>query len=144
MCYKAEFHVIFLLGIIILLFKESFPLLKQVGLRDFIFGKNVFISGNIKLLGNNILLNEIKAPIKNLFGDIKFDNKESNFNLYSFIEKSKIYIKGKIKGDDTNLEIKGSIKNSPFNLSGNVKNIFQNTRLAHQRFVTFMVPLLII
>jgi phosphate transport system permease protein len=32
--------LIFLLGIIILLFKESFPLLKQVGFRDFIFGKN--------------------------------------------------------------------------------------------------------
>lgn len=97
-------------------------------LDDFKFGKNVFASGKIKLLGNNMRLNGFSLPVKNLYGDVRFDDKSSDFNLYSIIDKSKIYIKGKVKGDKTELDVKGSLKNSPFHLSGNIKNMFQKNQ----------------
>lgn len=95
---------------------------------DFKFGKNVFASGNIKLLGNTLALNGLGAPIKNLYGNVQFDDKQSEFNLYSVIDKSKVYIKGKVKHDKTDLDIKGNLRNSPFHLSGTIRNMFQKNQ----------------
>lgn len=98
------------------------------GLDDFKFGQNVFASGDIKLNGNTFLLNGLNVPLKNLYGDVKFDEKQSEFNMYSLVDKSKVYIKGKVKNDTTDLDVKGSLKNSPFHLSGSIKNMFKKNQ----------------
>lgn len=101
---------------------------KVQGINDFKFGKNIFVSGTIRLLGNTFALNGLNTPIKNLYGDVKFDQNKSEFNLYSLIDKSKVYIKGKVKHDKTDLDIKGNLRNSPFHLSGSIKNMFKNNQ----------------
>lgn len=73
---------------------------------DFSLGKNVMASGNIKLLGNNVLFSGLELPANHLFGNIKFKSSDADFDLYSIIDKSKIFIKGKIRHNVLNLKMK--------------------------------------
>lgn len=75
-------------------------------IEEFTAGKNVVASGNIKLLGDNILFTSLQMPMKNLFGNIKFKNLDADFDLYSVVDKSKIYIKGKVKNKILSSKIK--------------------------------------
>lgn len=79
---------------------------KVKNINDFIIGKTVNVLGNIKLLGNNISISDLDIPIKNLFGNIKFKNSDVDFDLYSLVDKSKLYIKGKIKNNKLSSKIK--------------------------------------
>lgn len=80
---------------------------KIKSINDFAIGKTVHASGNIKLLGNNILFSNLQIPFKNLFGNIEFKGSDADFNLYSQIDKSnKVIIKGKIKNGILNSKIK--------------------------------------
>lgn len=73
---------------------------------DFAFGKTVVISGNVKLLGNSVSLNNLQTSVKNLYGSVKFKGTDADFDLYSFVDKSKVYIKGKIRNKVLNSKIK--------------------------------------
>ncbi len=75
-------------------------------IQDFVLDKTVIASGTFKLLGNNIVVNNLQTPIKNLFGDIKFNNADADFDLYSLVNKSKIPIKGRLKNNVLNLKTK--------------------------------------
>ncbi|MFA7659538.1 MAG: AsmA-like C-terminal region-containing protein [Candidatus Gastranaerophilaceae bacterium] len=79
---------------------------KVKNLNDFNLGKTVMASGTAKLLGDNVLLEGLQISIKNLFGNIKFKNNNADFDLYSFVDKSKVKIKGKIKNGIFNLKVK--------------------------------------
>lgn len=79
---------------------------RATSIDDFSLGKTVGVSGTIKLLGNTIVVNNLQTPIKGLFGEIKFNNTDADFNLYSLVNKSKIYIKGKVKNNVLNLKAK--------------------------------------
>lgn len=94
---------------------------------EFTAGKAICASGNIKLLGNNVLFNNLDVSIKNLFGNIKFKNADADFDLYSVVDKSTIYIKGKMKTNILNLKVKldeiaFSYSNIPVKIfSGNIE-----------------------
>lgn len=75
-------------------------------INDFKFNKNVFLSGEIKLLGNNVILSNLRIPLKNLYGSIKFKDGDASFDLYSAFEKSKLRINGKIKNNILHSKIK--------------------------------------
>lgn len=109
---------------------------KVKSIEEFAVGKTVFISGNINMLGNNILIKNLQEQIKGLHGNIKFDTSGSEIDLYSIADGAKIYIKGKIKDNNTDFEITGNIKNSPFVLNGNIKNLFQKNQLINAKFVS--------
>lgn len=89
---------------------------------EFILGKTVFLSGNIKLLGNDIIIKELTMPFKNIIGNIKFDEKGVDFDLISSIDKSKIRLKGKVK--DNNLYSKIKLDDFVFNYHGIPVKIF--------------------
>ncbi len=85
----------------------SFKLKGKVkNIDDFILGKTVRVSGLVKLLGNSIFISDLQVPIKNLFGNIKFNNADADLDLYSAFEKSKIYIKGKVRNSDLHMKVK--------------------------------------
>lgn len=77
---------------------------KVKDLNSVIFGKTIFVAGNIKLQDNNILLTKVKTPLTGLFGNIEFNNSDLNLDIYSLINKSKISIKGTIKNDIANFD----------------------------------------
>lgn len=79
---------------------------KVQNINEFALGKTVFASGNIKLLGNNILFSGLRIPVNNLFGNIKFKNNDADFDLYSIVDKSKIFIKGAVRKNVLNLKMK--------------------------------------
>lgn len=105
-------------------------------INEFILGKTVLLAGNFKLLGNNFSMEDLQMPMKNISGNINFKNNGSNFDLYSIVDKSKVYIKGKVENNNANLEIKGNLKNNPFNLSGDIKDIFQKNQVINAKFVS--------
>jgi len=131
--------------------KKNIPIVKTAGgklnlavklagriksLDDFILGKTVFLSGHIKLLGINLSFNSIQFPINSLFGDIDFKGTGANFNLYSFVDQTKIYLKGKIKDNIANIEMNGNLKNNKFIFSGIIKNIFQKNQIVDAKFTS--------
>lgn len=73
---------------------------------DFILGKNVIASGNVKLLGNSVSISLLNIPIKNIFGNIKFKNTDADFDLYSVVDKSRIYLKGKARNNILKTKVK--------------------------------------
>lgn len=75
-------------------------------INDFRLNKTVFLSGTVKLLGNNILISNLQIPIKNLIGNIKLKNTDADFDLYSSVDKSKIHIKGKVKNNVLHTKVK--------------------------------------
>lgn len=79
---------------------------KVTNINDFAIGKTVFASGNIKLLGDNVLFSSLQIPIKNLYGNIKFKKTDADVDLYSVVDKSKLYVKGKVKNKVLNLKFK--------------------------------------
>lgn len=72
------------------------------------FGKTIFASGDIKLKGNNIAMDKVQIPLKNVYGDVKFNNTDLNIDIYSQLEKSKIFINGNIKNDTAGFSFKSS------------------------------------
>ena len=92
------------------------------------FGKTIFASGKIKLLGNDILLNKLQVPIKNVFGDIDYKDSNWNLNLYSYINKDKINLIGKIKDNKATLKLDGDLKNNHFSASSTIQNIAQKNQ----------------
>lgn len=79
---------------------------KVRNINDFVIGKTVIASGNIKLLGNNVSISNLNIPIRNLFGNIKFKGNDADFDIYSNVDKSKIYIKGKVRNNVLSSRIK--------------------------------------
>lgn len=79
---------------------------KATGVDNFIIGKTIVPSGSIKLLGSSISFSNLNITLKNLFGNIKFKNNDADIDLYSVVDKSTFYIKGKTRGDNLNLKIK--------------------------------------
>lgn len=108
---------------------------KVKNIDDFVIGKTVFASGNVKLLGNDLLMKDLQLSVNNLFGNIGFDNKGADVNLYSFVDQSKIYIKGKIKNGNANLNVKGNIKGSPFSFDGEIKNLLKKDQLVNAKLI---------
>lgn len=95
--------------------------------KEFVIGKAICATGTIKLLGNNISFSNLDMSVRNLFGTIKFKNNDADFDLYSTVDKSTFYIKGKMRNNVLNLKIKldelaFSYSNIPIKiLSGNVE-----------------------
>lgn len=79
---------------------------KVTNINDFAIGKTIFASGNIKLLGDNVVFSSLQIPIKNLYGNIKFKKLDADVDLYSIVDKSKLYVKGKVKNKVLNLKFK--------------------------------------
>lgn len=86
---------------------------KARSIDEFQLGKNIFFSGNIKLLGNNIILSSLNIPVKNLYGNINFKNNDADFDMYSAVDKSKVYINGKLRNNVLTSKIK--LDNLAFN-----------------------------
>jgi hypothetical protein len=84
---------------------------KVSNINDIKFGNTVFIKGKIKLLGNDIMMNNLMFPIKNISGEIGFDGSEFALNLNSVFNHSKIFIKGAIKNNIANLNITSNLIN---------------------------------
>lgn len=111
---------------------------KVRSVNEFAVGKTVIASGNIKLLGNNISLSDLQIPIKNLFGNIKFKDKDADFDLYSNVDKSKIYIKGKVRNSVLSSRIK--LDDLAFLYSNIPVKIFSGTmELNNNRLVLYKV-----
>lgn len=77
-------------------------------LEDIVFGKNIFANGNIKLYGVTAKINKILIPITNISGNIDFNNTDLKLNLESVIKSSKITIKGNVKNNLSDINIKSS------------------------------------
>lgn len=96
-------------------------------IKEFVIGKAICATGTIKLLGNSISFDSIDMSIKNLYGTIKFKNSDADFDLYSLVDKSTLYIKGKMRNNILNLKVKldelaFSYANIPVKvLSGNIE-----------------------
>lgn len=73
---------------------------------DIVFGKNIFAKGSINLNAVTIKPKSVPQAVSNIFGDLKFDNKDLNLNLFALINKSKVTIEGKIKDTSANLLVK--------------------------------------
>jgi len=78
---------------------------KVTNIDEIIFGKTVFVSGKIKLPGNDIKLSNLKLPIKNTSGEVKFENSGLILNLNSVLNQSKILINGTIKNGIADIKI---------------------------------------
>lgn len=72
---------------------------KVKNINEFELGKTVIASGQIKLLGNNIVISNLDIPIKNVLGNIKFKGSDIDFDLYSIVDKSKLNLKGKVRNN---------------------------------------------
>lgn len=79
---------------------------KVKNINEFVLGKTVIVSGNAKLLGNNISISNLQIPIRNLIGNIKFENTDADFDLYSGADKARIHIKGRVKDNALYSKIK--------------------------------------
>lgn len=111
---------------------------KVSNINDFTIGKTVSVSGNIKLLGNNISLNSIQMPLKNLFGNIKFKNNDADFDLYSVVDKSKFSIKGKARNNTLNLKMK--LDDVAFSYSNIPVKIFSgNLELNNNKLILYKI-----
>lgn len=75
---------------------------KVLDIYDIVFNKNIFAKGHAKLSGNEIKVANVQLPIKNLSGDVNFENFDADFNLSSSLGNSSIRTNGKIK--DKNLQ----------------------------------------
>lgn len=84
---------------------------KAKSIDDVKFGKNIFVEGEITLHGNNIVLIGQNEPIKDIQGNIKFNNTNLNMNLNAYLEKSKVTIAGKIKDNIANINFKSNSLN---------------------------------
>lgn len=100
---------------------------KVADIADFKLGDNIYVSGSVKLLGNSITFSQLKITVNNLFGNIKFDRNNADFDLYSVVERSKIAIKGKIRNGVLSLkmrldDVRFTYLDVPINIfSGNVE-----------------------
>lgn len=111
---------------------------KVSSVEDFIIGKTINAVGNIKLTGSSITFSDLNIMIKNLAGNIKFKNDDADIDLYSVVDKSTFYIKGKTKGNNLNLKIK--LNNLAFSyMSIPVKIISGNLELNNNRLFLYKV-----
>lgn len=79
---------------------------KVLSVDDFIIGKTVSAIGNVKLFSSSITFSNLNITVKNLSGNIKFKNDDADIDLYSIVDKSTFYIKGKAKKNNLNLKMK--------------------------------------
>ncbi len=109
---------------------------KVKNINDFVIGKTIFVSGHLKLLGNAFQLNSFPTPIKNIYGDIDFDDNEVKFDLYSLVNKSKIYVKGRFK--DEKLDLKMNLKDLAFSYKNTPVKIYGgNLEINNNRLVVY-------
>lgn len=80
---------------------------------DITFNKNIFAKGEIKMESNGIEINNLPLPLRNVSGLVKFNNFDTEYDLVSSINKSKIKSTGKIKDSTLNTKI----SSDSFNLS---------------------------
>lgn len=98
---------------------------KATSVEEFKLGKNIFFSGNIKLLGNNIILSSLNIPIRNLYGNIKFKNNDADFEMYSTVDKSKVHINGKVRNNILTSKVK--LDNLAFNYNNIPVKLYSGT-----------------
>lgn len=111
---------------------------KAINLNDFVSGKNITASGNIKLLGDSISFSNLDITVKNLFGNIKFKNNDADFDLYSSVDKSTFYIKGKTRKNNLNLKVK--LNNLAFSyLNIPVKIFSGNIEMNNNKIILYKV-----
>lgn len=80
---------------------------KTKNIYDFKIGKTVNLSGNIKMLGNNVLFNNLEVPLKDLTGNIELKGSDADFDLFTQFDKSnRIRLKGKVKKGILNCKVK--------------------------------------
>lgn len=103
-------------------------------IEEFKIGKNILLSGKVKFLGNTLSLEVLPVPIKNLKGEINFNNNDSVFDLNSASEVLKASLKGYIKGRNTKFEIKGDLNSHSFFVNGDIRDIFQKNQNVNAKF----------
>lgn len=115
---------------------------KAQSIDEFIIGKTICATGNIKLLGDNIYFRHLGVTIKNLFGNIKIKNNNADFDLYSTVDKSTFYIKGKMRRNSLNLKVKlNNLDFSYFNIP--VKILSGNIELNNNKLILYKVNALL-
>lgn len=111
---------------------------KVTSVEDFIIGKTINAEGNIKLIGSSITFSDLNIMIKNLGGNIKFKNDDADIDLYSIVDKSTFYIKGKTRKNNLNLKIK--LNNLAFSYMDIPVKIFSgNLELNNNRLFLYKV-----
>lgn len=68
-------------------------------IEEFELGKNVIASGEVKLLNNNVMVGNSIFLLKNISGNIGFNNDDVNFNFSPLIGGQRIQLAGKIKNN---------------------------------------------
>lgn len=115
---------------------------KAGSIDDFVIGKTICASGNIKLLGNNISFSNLDISARNLFGNIKFNNNDADFDLYSVVDKSTLAIKGKTRNNVLNLKAK--LNNLVFSYSDIPVKIYSgNLELNNNKLILYKVNALL-
>ena len=71
---------------------------------DVVLNKNIFAEGKLELLNNTVSIKNIPVNLKNLSGNINFNNLDADFNLSSNLDNSKIRTNGKLKDKILNTE----------------------------------------
>lgn len=105
---------------------------------DFTLGKNILASGSVKLLGNNIFINNLNVSLNNLFGVIKFKNSDADLDLYSNFNKSKIIIKGKVR--DNKIHSKVKLDNIKFTYANIPVRIFSgNLEINNDKLILYKI-----
>lgn len=115
---------------------------KVQNINDLIVGKTICTKGNIKLLGNNIYFKNTGICIKNLLGNIKIKDGNADFDLHSTVDKSTFYIKGKMRHNSLNLQVK--LNNLDFTYLGiPVKILSGNVELNNNKLILYKVNALL-
>lgn len=79
---------------------------KVLSADDIKFGENIFAKGKLKLNKVSATVKGLVLPITKISGDIEFDNTNLKLDLSSAINRSKIYVKGEVKDNISDLKIK--------------------------------------
>ena len=74
-------------------------------IHDMELDKNVFVDTNIDLYSVSADIADMPIKVSNVFGKLSMEKNNLLLDLYALINKSKIYINGKIKDNNANLAI---------------------------------------
>ena len=93
---------------------------------DVVLNKNIFAEGKLELLNNTVSIKNIPVNLKNLSGNINFNNLDADFNLSSNLDNSKIRTNGKLKDKILNI----NVISDKFTLAEALKMVFpDNTKI---------------
>lgn len=74
---------------------------------DMKINKNTFVDTDLTLNSAGIKIKDLPVELSNIFGPVSLKREDLLLNLYAVINKSKIYIDGKIRGDNADIAVKG-------------------------------------